>query len=108
MTLLRRMFWLIVVCPGLCFGAPATAARERSHPWADWFAQQSAQADHAPGQSVDGNAAAEEKDRRGSRRLSPEERRQLRHDVRNAGRDIYPEQTRRDRQRQRQQRRNQD
>lgn len=37
--------------------------------------------------------SAEARDRRGGR-LSPEERRQLRRDVHQAGRDLYPERTR--------------
>jgi len=79
----RRLYWLVLLCPGLCLADAGEAASAKRQSWSDWFAQQAVQQNTLPpaaGTTDDGKAA----------RMSPEERRQLRHDVRDAGRDIYP------------------
>lgn len=85
---LRRWCWLLLLCPGLCLADAGAVAPAKRQSWAEWFAQQSAQ------QQRDETPTADPKDAKDadgkSSRMSPEERRQLRHDVRDAGRDIYP------------------
>ncbi|MBI5860900.1 MAG: hypothetical protein HZB64_01750 [Rhodocyclales bacterium] len=92
-----RVFCLSVVCSWLCLAAPFAAA-ERGHRWADSRdLRERGQQERAGDQGFDRRAFEQGEARPDQRneRLSPEDRLQLRRDVRDAGRDIYPERSRR-------------
>jgi hypothetical protein len=97
----RWIFFRMAGCILLCLAAWPVAAQERRQPWSDAFAQRLAAQEHREPAGESGDASerrrrAEQQDTDAQRhereRLSAEDRRQLRRDVRNAGRDIYPAQ----------------
>ena len=93
-----RVFCLWVACFWLCLAAPFAAA-ERGPRWADGrgLPERGQQDDRRSGRHESAPEDVRQDVHQDGRRerLSPEDRLQLRRDVRDAGRDIYPERPRR-------------
>jgi len=83
------------LCLGLCLAVLPALAQDRQRPWAELFAaQRNGQERPAQRQAHDHytpDPDGSESHERRREHMSPEDRRQLRRDVRDAGRDIYPE-----------------
>jgi len=86
---------MAVLCLGLCLAVLPALAQDRQRPWAELFAaQRNGQERPAQRQAHDHytpDPDGSESHERRREHMSPEDRRQLRRDVRDAGRDIYPE-----------------
>ena len=81
----KRSLWLILLAGALMTALPAHADQPRPRRWLE---------DARGGYQQPRDNGRGQDNMRPVQRLSPEERRQLRQDIRDAGREIYPPQRR--------------